>query len=430
MAKISVKVTFETITPLWTGDAWGECKEIRPSSLLGSLRFWFETIMYFAGVLNKADYNKELGRFEKEVKEKAFKNCLKEQIKNLNNNFTSKIKCLKNQGIPISSIVFGTTNRKGLIEIKEIKPLKDYCFGNRLNLPYAIGIKKDTLEIIDFETDADWKNKINEYKGRNFKEKLNSAKQEYSFFFFFHPYFYGSFQVTFLVEKGILEPIFFPLLNFMDNYGFWGGKWNIGYGRLRVKEIKRETNWRKSDFKLFDGINFNFNDLLSVVNVNSNNTHEYIKAILNVDSFDCKTEIDFENKTKRGNIPKKLIKININLNNGVDYKDLIKKLLGEKIKIRNCLRHECEEKIKECYEKENGRAFKENKEIECKSSGKMTCKQLIESINLWKKFRHELLGEQGEGSKILPFIWKENDQLKGGFLSIAGLLTLEGGQNE
>jgi len=24
MAKISVNVTFETITPLWTGDAWGE----------------------------------------------------------------------------------------------------------------------------------------------------------------------------------------------------------------------------------------------------------------------------------------------------------------------------------------------------------------------------------------------------------------------
>jgi len=42
MSKVEIKVKFETITPLWTGDAWGENSTIRPSSIIGSLRFWFE----------------------------------------------------------------------------------------------------------------------------------------------------------------------------------------------------------------------------------------------------------------------------------------------------------------------------------------------------------------------------------------------------
>jgi CRISPR-associated protein Cmr1 len=35
---IKVKVTLETITPLWTGDAWMENSSFRPSSLIINLR--------------------------------------------------------------------------------------------------------------------------------------------------------------------------------------------------------------------------------------------------------------------------------------------------------------------------------------------------------------------------------------------------------
>lgn len=41
MSKKEVVVYIKAITPLWTGDAWRENCSIRPSSLLGSLRFWF-----------------------------------------------------------------------------------------------------------------------------------------------------------------------------------------------------------------------------------------------------------------------------------------------------------------------------------------------------------------------------------------------------
>ena len=58
------------------------------------------------------------------------------------------------------------------------------------------------------------------------------------------------------------------------------------------------------------------------------------------------------------------------------------------------------------------------KQIECKE------------LKLWKTFRHELLGEQREGSKMLPYIYEEQGQLKGSFLSIAGLLNLIENKNE
>ena len=38
-----IKITLKTLTPLWTGDAWGDNTSIRPSSIMGSLRFWLYT---------------------------------------------------------------------------------------------------------------------------------------------------------------------------------------------------------------------------------------------------------------------------------------------------------------------------------------------------------------------------------------------------
>jgi len=45
MAGKSIKVTFKTLTPLWTGDAWGKCDELKLSGIVGSLRWWFEALV-------------------------------------------------------------------------------------------------------------------------------------------------------------------------------------------------------------------------------------------------------------------------------------------------------------------------------------------------------------------------------------------------
>lgn len=47
-----VMLKLETITPLWTGDAWQENRDLRPSSLMGGLRFWFE--FYWGYIINQS----------------------------------------------------------------------------------------------------------------------------------------------------------------------------------------------------------------------------------------------------------------------------------------------------------------------------------------------------------------------------------------
>jgi CRISPR-associated protein Cmr1 len=398
--KVEVKVTFNTITPLWTGNAWGENSEIRSSSLLGSLRFWFEVICYFSGICNEEDFDKKTGRFEKEVNRKDFEKGLLEK----GNSFKAKIECLKEQNIPLPSIIFGTTNWKSLIEIKDIEYLGDYCFGNKLNLPYAIAFLKEdnSDEPEKFNTKEELNEFINNrYKNiGNWRKKQKKFREEYTTFFFPTPYFYGKFSVIFKIEKDILEAIFFPLLTFMEQYGFWGGRWNIGYGRLKVERIEKNgnivNNWRKDDFELFDNTCFSWNSLVKNKGINSNaKPFEIVKDFLNIETFYCKKERYFE--TKISNIPLKIKIVKIKNLQDTHFENLIRELLKKKIEIRNCLRPD----------------------------------NSVQDKNIWDEFRHKLLGEQGEGSKILPYVYKENGQLNSGFLSIAGLLNLEkeGGQN-
>jgi len=124
------EVTFKTITPLWTGDAWGENNEIRPSSIMGSLRFWFgvycKTFNIATEKLNKKgvpadniedyikNYNKENNKKEN------FESLLGKELENDDydlaiNNVLEKIK------LPLISRIFGCTGWKSQIEIKEIE---------------------------------------------------------------------------------------------------------------------------------------------------------------------------------------------------------------------------------------------------------------------------------------------------------------------
>lgn len=38
-------VEIKPITPIWTGDADGECKTLKESGIIGSLRWWYEGIL-------------------------------------------------------------------------------------------------------------------------------------------------------------------------------------------------------------------------------------------------------------------------------------------------------------------------------------------------------------------------------------------------
>ncbi|MBB6062784.1 CRISPR-associated protein Cmr1 [Thermosipho japonicus] len=261
-----LKIKFKTLSPLWTGNYKGITNEIRPSSLIGSLRFWLDVVCYFSGLQIN-----DLGNFDS----KNFQNfILKEGI-----DFESLNKIFSEFKLSLSSKIFGCNDWKGWIRIKKIKPVGKYCFGNYLNLD-------------------------NSYR---------------------NPYFWGTFEVAFEIEEKIINPIFYPLLYFMELYGFWGGKWSLGYGRLQVVNIKMDGKvlnkwqWRENEFKfkLFEDENKFFSE-------NSEKSD-----IVKVEEGE---EEDFEtllSKNKKINV---LFLENID---GKGYSELIKKLKEIKSNKRN-----------------------------------------------------------------------------------------------
>jgi len=332
-----LRINFQTLTPLWTGDAWGENTTIRPSSLMGSLRFWFEVICYFNGVTKESDY--ENGKLKDELKEKINNKKISDLFVKNGNDFSGVDKTLAEMGITLPSRIFGCTGWKGWIRIKEI--------------------------------DYDEHNFKNDLKGRIINEKN---------WFWGISQYKGNIGILFEVEEEILEPIFYPLLTFMEKYGFWGGKWNIGYGRLTVEKIEIKNNsdfeeinnWRNEEFvfsKFFRDEDNKFGD---------KNFNGFIQSASN-----------FSDLTNKNN--KILYKLENQItNNG--FSPIIKELI--KIKARERLNH---------------KNSQNNNDL-----------------------RHRLFGsvksppdkkELPQGTKIIPWIYEENGQ-KGGFISIAGILNL------
>ncbi len=341
MAKVKLKIDFETITPLWTGDAWMENSEIRPSSLIGSLRFWFEVICYFGGICKKEEFDSDKGRFEKDIKNDE----IKKKFLDSGTDFNNQVQALRELNVPIPAIVFGTTGWRSLIEIKGIQLLEDYCFGNKLNLPGKFCINKNNP------------NQIQE--GNNCPVRSNN---DYSVFYFKIPYFWGKFLVSFEVEQNIKDAIFLPLLTFMDKYGYWGGGWNIGYGRLKVFSVEGESNGGKKEE--FDFSCEGLNEKLNI--------HSIVETINVVNDLKNKTKILITKSTSCEN-----------------YLNAIKGLILKKANLRKI----------ENDQKERHYLFGKTGNIQ---------------------------GEDlPQGSKILPYINKSNNNsYECGLLSIAGILSL------
>lgn len=351
MKKNEITVFLETITPLWTGDAWQKTGKIRPSSLMGSLRFWFEVICYFAGIVSKEDFDSGKGRFEKEINQSSYK----EKLRNKGTDVDSQIIALVELGIPLPAIVFGTTGMRGLIEIKKIIEIKDYCFGNRLNLPKKICISKQNGEIKE----------NNDCPGR--------SDRNWSVFYLSQPYFYGKLEVKFLIEEEILNNIFYPLLNFMDKYGYWGGKWNIGYGRMKVTAVKQ-----KNDNKEWE-------------NVNNWEIKEFDFSLFkNGEKFDlekCRCLVKNFSELIQGDKKKIKIILDDKLSNK-NLKEVLKQLIKQKIKER------------------------------------ITVSEKEERHNIFGTIKAPPEDSLPQGAKVLPYVTEKGDNYCGGFLSIAGLLDL------
>ena len=188
---IKEKITFQTITPVFTGNIEQQMTEIKPASIMGSLKFWFEVLCHFSGKFkNKENKEKKYGN---ELKYKEYIDFLR---KNPN------------------------ASEKGIWEEIKLSPTA-YYFG-------CTGWKsKIGIESIEYNFVTKEKNNTRIIKGKNW----HFPKQ----------YYEGEFSIDFIFKnEDIKKNILYPLLNFIQEYGFLGGKNNIGFGRVKI--IKTETN--------------------------------------------------------------------------------------------------------------------------------------------------------------------------------------------
>ncbi|SHH22069.1 CRISPR-associated protein Cmr1 [Thermosyntropha lipolytica DSM 11003] len=345
MRRSNVNVVLETITPLWTGNAWQENNEVRPSSLMGSLRFWFEVICFLAW---KEIFYGEKKNTIKNKEEKLNEFLLQQGVK------TEDVCCFlkKKLKFSIPEIIFGDTGWKGLISLKNIK--FEGSLDNSLGLPERFCFFNNEKEI---KTDRDCPRK---------------RSGGWAVFFFGKPYFWGKLELDFWVVDDIIDGVFYPLLNFMDDYGYWGGKWNLGYGRLKIVGVKREGKEidikNKGTFNLnFGNYNCNFANLITSKSFTSN----------------IPLEQEIKNFLAQKNIE------NIKVLKGIPLKSHdLKDILMELVQLKQL---------------EGRRKFDRSQNEKHKIYGKV-------------------IYSESEGSKILPYIVRNGGKYDTGYLSLTALV--------
>jgi len=134
-----IKVTFNTITPLWTGDAWEKNSEIRPSSLMGSLRFWFA--FYWKVVKDGITENENLRCLENPKNNKTFENILKNKILTSSSFDEAVDKTLEDLKLSVPSRIFGCTGWKSRVKIEILNFKEENLKFDELDSSFLINTK-------------------------------------------------------------------------------------------------------------------------------------------------------------------------------------------------------------------------------------------------------------------------------------------------
>ncbi|MCR4432355.1 MAG: RAMP superfamily CRISPR-associated protein [Tepidanaerobacteraceae bacterium] len=368
-------VGFRTITPLWTGDAWGENRVIMPQSILGSMRYWFDVFCLAAG-LKTAAYDGESVNM-KEFHEKAM--SFIELYPNAGM-FEVSMKALAEKGLSLSSIVFGCEGWRGVIGIRSITG-PPAMLSKKLGLPYAIAKKR------------------NEHEGKweeiTLRQPGNYDRKEYHLWFFPEKIFCGEGVISFTCADPILkEALLFPLLSFIQDYGFLGGKNNMGFGRVKFYEAsgRARVRMRRDEF-LFSRIFENVPDI------------KIKDAVEEVNSFDDLISCDklalfrYDYKDAHKNIRKELN--DSDRNHNIGYSDAIKFLIRKK----------AEERAEE----------KSNQKYKEKSNDKK--KRWDDAMRhfIFGSIQKDKFGdiEGPNATKIIPWYGeREGDKLECGFVSV------------
>ncbi len=233
----TIRITFKTITPLWTGDAWGENREIRPSSLLGSLRFWFYVYSKSIGISTEKinskgliddNINEYLNEYNKKHKTKETLNSLiLGKIKILSENHKSEnltdkaIKTVLSTDLhlPLISQIFGCTGLKGVLSIKNIH-FKDYRLSKEL-IDFTFLYNK--LENVRTKDSEFWTNKLL-FKNKNEIVLFNDI----------------SFDLT--IKTNYYDELLKFLSFYTNSVIITGGKKSFGFGFIKILSDADLTN--------------------------------------------------------------------------------------------------------------------------------------------------------------------------------------------
>jgi CRISPR-associated protein Cmr1 len=346
-------VSFETITPLWFGNSWSEnAAPFKASSLIGSLRFWFEVICYFSGITTNKDYANDNERtiLKADLNAKEFPEKLVERLNNNKlvtdtsvNNLVHEV--LTSLSMPLPARVFGCTGWQGLIRVKKVEIKKSN--NEKPDIPFRIGVPK---------------------KDRHGRILINNkcpkkSDEDFSVYFFPEPNsYYGSFNVIFDTNEETKQYILYPLLKFIENYGFLGKGWNLGYGRVKVYFEDGEKQYdRFSNYAGFNANPVKFIDIIKHVS----KKEDYLSKI----NVPCEKKLIIWDTTENSK--------------NIVIEEIIKELIREKFYMRRSLYNH----------------VKRHEVFGTTSS-------------------------PSHGSKILPWIYKDGKKLNYGFVSIAGILNI------
>ena len=231
---------FKTLTPLWTGDAWGENKEIRPSSIMGSLRFWFymycKTFKIPTEKLdNKGIPSDNINEYIKNYnKKESFESLLEKELKNSDYD-TAISKVLEKIKLPMISSIFGCTGWKSQIIIQEINAstyklkkseIDFYALYNKLQDSYRHPTNSKF-----------WSNKL------LFNNKKNSVV------------LFTDIEIIISLNNKIFLEQFKKFLKFyQDKVIICGGKKSFGFGfcKLETEENLEDVVLNSEKVKLFD----------------------------------------------------------------------------------------------------------------------------------------------------------------------------------
>jgi len=228
-----VPVEMETVTPVWTGNIRGESVQLMPQSLIGSLRFWFKVYCKATGVICDFREHEEfplkayLDHLNKIIKSKGtvslkFEELVLESIRKIDDRGVGKNK------LSVVAKLFGCTGWRSMIHIQKITPID----------------QKSAYEIVD---------SLFKIRNRNLNKKTK---------------IHGRYNITFcLAHPCLKETILWPLLNFVQKYGFIGALNGDGLGRVEFYEIGEGNGRIKTE-------NFDFSPIslhLSQVKMNIGN---------------------------------------------------------------------------------------------------------------------------------------------------------------